>query len=62
MDPNRFTEKMQEALHAAQSLAVRNGNPQIDVEDLLYALLSPYADARNRENFVTLGRIAGPTR
>src|SRR5690349_14755763 len=40
MDPNRFTEKMQEALQAAQSLALRNGHQQIDVEHLLRALLS----------------------
>jgi ATP-dependent Clp protease ATP-binding subunit ClpB len=40
MDPNRFTEKMQEALQAAQSLAVRNGHQQVDVEHLLSALLS----------------------
>jgi ATP-dependent Clp protease ATP-binding subunit ClpB len=40
MDPNRFTEKTQEALQAAQSLAVRNGHQQVDVEHLLRALLS----------------------
>jgi ATP-dependent Clp protease ATP-binding subunit ClpB len=39
MDINRFTEKMQEALRAAQSLAVRYNNQQIDVEHLLAALL-----------------------
>jgi len=40
MDPNRFTEKTQEALQAAQSLAVRNGHQLVDVEHLLRALLS----------------------
>src|ERR1700680_1275067 len=39
MDFNRFTEKMQEAVHAAQSLALQHGNQQIDVEHLLLALL-----------------------
>ncbi len=39
MDLNRFTEKLQDALQAAQSNALRNGNPQIDVEHLLLALL-----------------------
>ncbi len=39
MDINRFTEKLQEALRAAQSKAVRNGNQQIDVEHLIAALL-----------------------
>src|SRR5690242_12947730 len=39
MDINRFTEKLQEGLRAAQSKAVRNGNQQIDSEHLLAALL-----------------------
>ncbi len=39
MDPNRFTEKTQQALQAAQAKAVRFGNQQIDVEHLLAALL-----------------------
>ncbi|MCC7497631.1 MAG: ATP-dependent chaperone ClpB [Bryobacterales bacterium] len=39
MDINRFTEKVQEGLRAAQSKAVRYGNQQIDVEHLLVALL-----------------------
>jgi len=39
MDLNRFTEKLQEAVRAAQSLAVRYGHQQIDVEHLLAALL-----------------------
>jgi len=39
MDINRFTEKLQEGVKAAQSLAVRRGNQQVDVEHLLAALL-----------------------
>jgi ATP-dependent Clp protease ATP-binding subunit ClpB len=39
MDFNRFTEKLQEAVRAAQAKAVRYGNQQIDVEHLLLALL-----------------------
>src|SRR5262245_53682366 len=39
MDINRFTEKLQEALSAAQSKAVRYGHQQVDVEHLLVALL-----------------------
>ncbi|MCS6849924.1 MAG: ATP-dependent chaperone ClpB [Gemmataceae bacterium] len=39
MDIQRFTEKAQEALHAAQRLATRFGNPQLDIEHLLLALL-----------------------
>src|SRR5580700_3699000 len=39
MDFNRFTEKLQEALRAAQSLAARHGQQQLDVEHLLVALL-----------------------
>jgi ATP-dependent Clp protease ATP-binding subunit ClpB len=39
MDMNRFTEKSQEALQAAQSLAARLNHQQIDVEHLLLALL-----------------------
>lgn len=39
MDINRFTEKAQEALQASQRLASRFGNPQVDVEHLLLALL-----------------------
>ena len=39
MDINRLTHKVQEALAAAQSLAARNNNQQVDVEHLLAALL-----------------------
>src|SRR5258708_35203705 len=39
MDINRFTEKAQEALAAAQHLAILAGNQQLDVEHLFKALL-----------------------
>ncbi|WP_017754622.1 ATP-dependent chaperone ClpB [Calidifontibacillus oryziterrae] len=39
MDMNKMTEKTQEALVNAQSLAVRKGHQQIDVEHLMYSLL-----------------------
>jgi ATP-dependent Clp protease ATP-binding subunit ClpB len=39
MDMNRFTEKSQEGLQAAQRLAARLNHQQIDVEHLLLALL-----------------------
>ncbi len=39
MDFNKFTEKLQEAVRAAQAKAVRYGNQQIDVEHLIAALL-----------------------
>ena len=39
MDFNRLTEKVQEALRSAQTLAVRLSHQQVDVEHLLSALL-----------------------
>jgi ATP-dependent Clp protease ATP-binding subunit ClpB len=39
MDINRYTEKTQEALSAAQRLASRGGQQQVDCEHLLVALL-----------------------
>jgi len=39
MDPSRLTQKCQEALHDAQSLAVRHGHQEVDVEHLLAALV-----------------------
>ena len=39
MDFNRLTEKVQQAVQAAQSKAVRLGHQQIDVEHLLAALI-----------------------
>ncbi len=40
MDLNRLTQKSQEAVAAAQSLAVEQGHQQVDVEHLLGALLA----------------------
>jgi ATP-dependent Clp protease ATP-binding subunit ClpB len=39
MDPNRLTQKTQEALHDAQTKALRHGHAEVDVEHLLLALL-----------------------
>ncbi len=40
MDFNRFTEKVQEALRGAQSVALRLSHQQVDVEHLLVTLLA----------------------
>ncbi len=39
MDANRYTEKTQQALLRAQRIATERGNPQVDPEHLLLALL-----------------------
>jgi ATP-dependent Clp protease ATP-binding subunit ClpB len=39
MDPNRLTEKTQQALHDAQTIALRHGHTEIGVEQLLLALI-----------------------
>jgi ATP-dependent Clp protease ATP-binding subunit ClpB len=39
MDINRFTEKLQEAIRASQSKAIRYGHQQLDVEHVLLSLL-----------------------
>ena len=39
MDPDRLTQKSQEALHDAQTKAMRFGHTEVDVEHLLLALL-----------------------
>ncbi|WP_358552265.1 ATP-dependent chaperone ClpB [Nonomuraea sp. NPDC049750] len=39
MDPNRMTQKSQEALHDAQTKAIRHGHTEVDAEHLLLALL-----------------------
>jgi ATP-dependent Clp protease ATP-binding subunit ClpB len=39
MDPNRLTQKSQEAIHDAQTKALRYGHTEMDVEHLLLALL-----------------------
>ncbi|MGH9626389.1 MAG: Clp protease N-terminal domain-containing protein, partial [Bryobacteraceae bacterium] len=40
MDFNRLTEKSQEVLQQAQTLATEHGNQQVDVEHLLAAMLA----------------------
>jgi ATP-dependent Clp protease ATP-binding subunit ClpB len=39
MDPNELTQKMQEAIHDAQTKALRFGHTEVDVEHLLLAML-----------------------
>ena len=39
MDPSHLTQKSQEALHDAQTKALRFGHPEVDGEHLLLALL-----------------------
>src|SRR5882672_1828632 len=39
MDPNQLTQKTQEAVHDAQTKALRFGHTEVDVEHLLLALL-----------------------
>jgi ATP-dependent Clp protease ATP-binding subunit ClpB len=39
MDPNKLTQKSQEAIHDAQTKALRFGHTEVDVEHLLLALL-----------------------
>ena len=39
MDPNKLTQKSQEALHDAQTKALRFGHTEVDGEHLLLALL-----------------------
>jgi ATP-dependent Clp protease ATP-binding subunit ClpB len=39
MDANRLTQRVQEALNAAQAKAIRLSHQQVDVEHLLSALL-----------------------
>lgn len=43
MDINRMTQKAQAAILAARTIATRNGNPEVDVEHLLLALLEQEA-------------------
>ncbi len=61
MDFNRLTEKVQEALRAAQSLAVRLSHQQVDVEHLLSALLeqpSGLAPSILKKAGVNVGQLA----
>ena len=40
MNTNKLTERSLEVIKSAQALAVHNGNPQIEQEHILLALLS----------------------
>jgi ATP-dependent Clp protease ATP-binding subunit ClpB len=42
MDPNRLTEKTQQALHDAQTKALRFGHTEVDVDHVLLALLDQH--------------------
>jgi ATP-dependent Clp protease ATP-binding subunit ClpB len=55
MNPNRFTEKAQEALVAAQNETTRRNNAQMDLEHLLWALLAQ-ADGIVPQVVLKLGR------
>jgi ATP-dependent Clp protease ATP-binding subunit ClpB len=55
MNPNRFTEKAQEALVAAQNETTRRNNAQMDLEHLLWALLAQ-ADGIVPQIVIKLGR------
>ncbi len=55
MNPNRFTEKAQEAIVAAQGETTRRNNAQMDLEHLLWALLSQ-ADGIVPQVVLKLGR------
>ena len=48
MDPNRMTEKAQDAVRQAQNMAQRQGQSQIDAEHLAVALLSDAAGVAAR--------------
>ncbi len=55
MNPNRFTEKAQEALVSAQNETTRRNNAQLDLEHLLWALLAQ-ADGIVPQVVLKLGR------
>ena len=52
MDPNRLTQKSQEALHDAQTKALRFGHTEVDGEHLLLALLDQPDGLRSEERRV----------
>ena len=64
MDFNRFTEKLQEAVRAAQSIAIKHGHQQIDLDHLFAALLEQEgglratAEALDQENDRLAARFA----
>jgi len=48
MDTSKFTERAQEALSSAQSIAMENGNPQVEAGHLLKALVDQDDGLTNR--------------
>jgi ATP-dependent Clp protease ATP-binding subunit ClpA len=61
MDPNRLTQKSQEALHDAQTKALRFGHPEVDVEHLALAPLRRFI-AREVETRIGRALLAGDAR
>jgi len=57
MNINRFTERVQQALSAAQTKVVRYGHQQIDVEHLLVALLEQEHGVVRRWTGVPVSRL-----
>jgi ATP-dependent Clp protease ATP-binding subunit ClpB len=60
MDANRLTQKVQEALSAAQGKAIRLSHQQVDIEHLLAALLEPehgLATAILQKAAIDVGRL-----
>ena len=68
MDPERLTQKSQEALHDAQTKALRFGHTEVDGEHLLLALLDQadglvprLLDAGGRRPGRVCGRTSKPS-
>jgi ATP-dependent Clp protease ATP-binding subunit ClpB len=61
MDPNRLTQKTQEALHDAQTRALRLGHTEVDIEHMLLALLED-PDGLIPRLLVRMDVDAGPVR
>ena len=55
MDPNRMTEKAQDSIRQAQSLAQKGGQSQIEAEHMAVALLAEDGGVARR-----LPRVSGP--
>ena len=67
MDPNHLTQKSQEALHDAQTKALRFGHTEVDAEHLLLALLDqsegivPRCSARPARTRTSCGPRSSPS-
>ncbi len=53
MDPNKLTQKSQEALHEAQNLAVQRGHQEVDAEHLLQESAT-WSKTRNTGDFALM--------